>query len=122
MEENIAVCVYIREGEKVLGVSRKDDPTDFGLPGGKVEENETLKEAAIREALEETGLMVSNLQLVFAQKDDGQGFSTFTFSCDYDGEIDSDEDGVVAWVTPERLFEGSFGDYNLALHEHLYNE
>ena len=43
---------------KVLGVSRKTDPNDFGLPGGKVDEGETLYDAMVREVKEETGLTV----------------------------------------------------------------
>ena len=39
-----------------LSVSLKEDHTDFNLPGGKVEQNETFEEAAIREVKEETGL------------------------------------------------------------------
>lgn len=120
--EKFAVCVYIRKGDRVLGVSRKDDPTDFGLPGGKVEDGESLKEAAKREAFEETGLEVSNLTPVFEMSDDGHGYRTVTFTCDYEGDIDSDEAGVVRWIQPETLFEGSFGYYNLALHNQLYDE
>lgn len=40
---------------KILMVKNKDNST-WSLPGGAVEENETLEEAAIREAKEETGL------------------------------------------------------------------
>lgn len=41
---------------EVLMVERKDEPGAFGLPGGKVERDETPKEAAVRELVEETGV------------------------------------------------------------------
>lgn len=39
---------------KILIVKNKDNST-WSLPSGAVEENESLEEAAIREAMEETG-------------------------------------------------------------------
>lgn len=41
---------------EVLMVERKDEPGAFGLPGGKVERDETPKEAAVRELIEETSV------------------------------------------------------------------
>jgi len=77
-------------------------------------------EAARREALEETGLEVFDLKAIFEMEDDGHGYRTVAFSCEYEGEIGSDEAGVVAWVEPEVLFEGSFGEYNRALYNHSF--
>lgn len=114
-----AACVYIREGNRVLAVSRKDDPEDFGLPGGKVEEGETFRKTARRETVEETGLRISNLEKIFEMTDDGHDYHTVTFTCDYEGEIGSDEAGVVKWVEPETLFEGTFGYHNRKLHQAL---
>ena len=56
MRPDAALVIVLGEGDTVLGVSRPDDPADFGLPGGSVEPGELSEVAAIREVLEETGL------------------------------------------------------------------
>jgi 8-oxo-dGTP diphosphatase len=56
--------LIIREGKIVL-VERKHPPYKgyYALPGGFVEEDETVESAAIREAKEETGLDVQIIKL-----------------------------------------------------------
>ena len=46
------------EKNKVLMVCNKDNNDSWTLPGGAVEDNETLEQAIIREVEEETGLTV----------------------------------------------------------------
>ncbi|MDP2689142.1 MAG: NUDIX hydrolase [Deltaproteobacteria bacterium] len=45
-------------GRGVVLIERKNPPPGWALPGGFVDEGETLEEAAVREALEETSLNV----------------------------------------------------------------
>jgi len=45
-------------GGGVVLIERKNPPHGWALPGGFVDSGETLEEAAVREALEETGLKV----------------------------------------------------------------
>lgn len=109
-----ACCLILSDDGKVLAVSRKDDPTAFGMPGGKVDPGETPEQAAGRELQEETGLVAKALHQVFVRKD-ADGFTTYTFACEVEGQIETEESGVIRWVTPQVLFAGPFGRYNQAL-------
>lgn len=53
-----ATCVLIHRDGKFLAISRRNDTTRWGLPGGKVDKGETNVEGAQRELYEETGLDV----------------------------------------------------------------
>jgi len=54
------VIIETKPGTVVL-VHRRFPPYGWAIPGGFVEENESAEEAALREALEETGLRVHDL-------------------------------------------------------------
>lgn len=114
---SLAVVVLVVKEGTVLAVSRKNDPTAFGLPGGKVEVGEYLEQAAKRELFEETGLTAVNLRPIFTQEDGD--YLTVTFTCDVMGDIKTDELGVVCWVEPKVLISGPFRKYNTQLFEHV---
>lgn len=107
-----AQVVLLNKDGLVLGVSRKTDHNDFGLPGGKMdpEDNGDPISTAIRETKEETGLDISNLRLVFAIHKGGN--MGYTYMADYSGEINHNEPHVVSWLPFEKLIQGSFGKYN----------
>ena len=117
-EKQAACCLILSDDGKVLAVSRKDDPTAFGMPGGKVDPGEDAETAAARELQEETGLVATKLHQVFVRKET-DGYTTTTFVAEVTGEIDTPESGIVRWVTPDVLFAGPFGTYNKLLWKKL---
>jgi hypothetical protein len=114
-----AQVVLINPEGYILGVSRKDDHNDFGLPGGKMdpEDNGDPKITAIRETKEETGLDVTNLRLIFAIHKDG--FMGFTYLAEGVGVIEHNEPHVVKWQPMEVLVNGRFGKYNKLVSESM---
>jgi 8-oxo-dGTP pyrophosphatase MutT (NUDIX family) len=114
MSKAFGVSVLIRKDGLFLGVARRNDPNDWGLPGGKCEEHETEIEAAVRETFEETGLKIWNLKEVYrglCGKDEG-----VTFICDWEGEpAVQPGEPECKWVTSDTLRQGCFGEYNTDL-------
>ena len=57
------------EGEKIVLIQRKNPPFGWALPGGFVDYGESLEEAAVREAREETSLDVSLVRQMHTYSD-----------------------------------------------------
>lgn len=134
MQRLQTTSIIIRgDGEKFLGVSRKDNHEDFGLVGGKCEEGENPWMCAVRELEEETGLILNEMNLVdvrdytYTDKKGTHYDEVWCFEVlDYEGAIHSNEtllekgEGLVKWVTAEELKAGTFGDYNTEILNKLY--
>lgn len=56
------VDIIIEVGDKIVLIERKNPPHGWAIPGGFVDYGESFETAAVREAEEETGIKVSNLQ------------------------------------------------------------
>lgn len=117
---NAACMIILNENGLVLSISRRNDKTKFGLPGGKVEDNETIKDAAIRETFEETGIKVTSCIEVFKREEprgtpDGEDFfCTCFYATNWSGTPQNSEEGEVAWLSEEELTGnmGAFPTYN----------
>ena len=57
-------CVIYEPNLGIVLVKRKNPPLGWALPGGFIDYGETVEEAAVREALEETSLQVSLTHLL----------------------------------------------------------
>lgn len=145
MVYSVAILTW-NDLRELLVVSRKEDPTKFCLPGGKIELNDyddeyhrthyykhfsnlapdlgTLQRAASRELKEETGIYArpSELYHVYTGKC-GEFYecSTFWAPLKMLPEPVAVEPGTwVGWRTPGQLLESSpFADYDEALFEAL---
>jgi 8-oxo-dGTP diphosphatase len=63
------VDIIIETDDGIVLIERKNEPLGWALPGGYVDYGETLEEAAEREALEETSLLISGLRLLGCYSD-----------------------------------------------------
>jgi 8-oxo-dGTP diphosphatase len=110
-----ADLVLVDDRDRVLLIRRGKEPHlgAWALPGGRVDEGETFRQAAIREAKEETGLDLTETRLVTVgtygdpgRDPRGRVVST-VFAARIDGSADvtagSDAD-VIAWLEVDDAF------------------
>lgn len=81
------------------------------FPGGHIEKGESLHDAVVREVLEETGLTISNPELVgvkhFQTRRDKIRYLVFLYrTSDFSGTLRSSEEGEVKWVSRKDLLAG----------------
>lgn len=105
--------VYIEYNNQILLLHRQDNASQgnkWGIPGGKVDENETPLQAAIRETYEETGYDISKqtietLNTVYVEYNETNHFIHHMFRITLEGEpgavkIDFSEHKGFTWITP----------------------
>ena len=96
---------------RLLLIQRGNEPARgcWSVPGGRVEEDETIIEAAYREILEETGVEVVVGELVgTVERDapDGTVYVIYDFECTPVGPLDAvagDDADDVGWFTPDEV-------------------
>lgn len=74
------VDIIIEIGDKIVLIERKYPPPGWALPGGFVDYGESFEQAAVREALEETGIAVTDLRQFRTYSDPGRDARMHTSS------------------------------------------
>lgn len=120
----VGVWFYSIKTDRYLYLLRNDPkhPDTWGLPGGKVEKNETLMSTITRECIEELGKMPAYIKLVPIEKFTSldKKFSYHTFFCLIKNEfipILNDEHIGYSWIKsnvwPRPLHPGLWSTVNM---------
>ena len=101
----VGIWFYSVATQRYLYLMRNDPkhPQCWGLPGGKIEDGESMMAAMERECREELGSMPDYIKLVPLEKftSADHGFSYHTFFCSVEGEFTpvlNDEHVGYAWI------------------------
>lgn len=87
----VDIVIATREPRpRVLLIQRRKDPFagSWALPGGFVDENERLADAARRELLEETGMIVEEVEQLYTAGEPGRDPRGWTVSVAYLAQVD----------------------------------
>lgn len=115
MKFGVGVGVIIIDGNKILLGLRNSDKEKadsdlngegtWTMPGGKLEMNETIIEAGIREVKEETDLNVTDIEVYCVQDDFSENAHFVTV-----GLIGKQYNGIVRAMEPEEITEWAWFD------------
>jgi len=115
------IFFYSKNTKRFLYLLRTDarNPGNWGIPGGKIEEDETLLDGLQRESIEEIGYWPDNPKLVPIQKFVNNNFTYHTFFSAVEEEfipVLNEEHCGYAWVGegqyPKPLHPGLFSTVN----------
>lgn len=124
MNTSAGIFFYSKHTKRFLYLLRTDsrNPSTWGIPGGKIEHDETLLEGLERECLEEIGFWPDNKKLIPIQIFTNKTFVYHTFFCEISDEfvpILNNEHCGYAWVGdkqyPKPLHPGLFSTINFDL-------
>lgn len=105
---------------KILGVSRRSDHSNWGLPGGKVEPSDLNDlDAITREVYEECGIEISNLLPIFTYLVPGKIITTYTALSFRGVPHTMPNEGKCKWINPNLTLKGSFSIYNSKLFKYI---
>ena len=108
-----AVSLALKREGKYLVVKRSEDDSYPGLwefPGGGIDDGEDFLETAIREAKEETGLYVEDLDYVceydWSREQKEEIHVILLYSDKFSGDIDlSHEHSDFLWLSEDEIYE-----------------
>ena len=86
-------CIVELPRDRIVLVRRKNPPVGWALPGGFVDEGETLHAACVREVKEETGLEVDLSEQFFTYSDPARDPRKHTLSTVYIGWAEGEPQG-----------------------------
>ena len=104
--ELTVLCLLHQNGQYLLQDRVKKDWQGFTLPGGHVEQGESIVDAVVREMKEETGLTIRNPRLCGVKHFpiDGGRCIVFLFEAkQYEGELSSSDEGKMHWINIDEL-------------------
>ncbi|MEJ2695511.1 MAG: NUDIX hydrolase [Candidatus Sulfobium sp.] len=116
--------IIIRHMKGIVLIERKNPPSGWALPGGFVDYGETLEQAAVREAREETGLDVRLLRQFHTYSDPARDPRQHTistvFEAEAEGEARAGDDAAKAGVfTAGALPENMAFDHRQILEDYF---
>jgi 8-oxo-dGTP diphosphatase len=121
LHQTISIAIVQNKQKKIL-ISRRQQGQHLAgkweFPGGKVEENEPLEQAMIRELKEEVGLTATEFQLFDSLNFQYDALSLtlhFYLVTDFSGEAHSLEGQEIRWVKVSELIEYDFPKANLTV-------
>ena len=117
--ELTVLCLVYRDDEILLQNRIKKDWQGYTLPGGHVEQGESITEAVKREMKEEAGLDIYEPKLCGVKQfpiDDGR-YIVFLYKTDkFSGELLSSDEGKMEWVKRSEIAKiETVSDFELML-------
>jgi ADP-ribose pyrophosphatase YjhB (NUDIX family) len=102
------VLFYAKSTGKFLFLKRRTTRTAgaWGIPGGKINEGETLAEGITRECVEEMGMMPAGARLIPLHQFVHNNFTYHTFCCVLADEFEptlNTEHSAHLWSTPDQI-------------------
>ena len=124
------ILLGLRNSDRELADSELHEEGTWTMPGGNIEYGETFEEAGAREAMEEAGIKVSNLEVICVQTDKNEHahyISVGMMARDFEGTPEVMEpDVIVKWEwfdldkLPDNIFSPSKKTIDCFLNHKFY--
>jgi ADP-ribose pyrophosphatase YjhB (NUDIX family) len=122
MQDCVAAGVIVIEGDRILAFARSDKP-GFALPCGHIDDGESAHDAAVREAFEETGLVLvlDDAPPYVAFDPRGQKRVAMFRARVVGGTLRDNElhEGRPCWTAIIDVIDGPYGEYNRGALRHF---
>ncbi|MBU0731104.1 MAG: NUDIX hydrolase [Proteobacteria bacterium] len=117
------VDVIIEINDGIVLIERKNPPHGWALPGGFVDYGESLEQAAVREALEETGLQVRLIKQFHTYSDPDRDARLHTISTVFIAEAEGvpkgADDAIQAKIFSEETLPPLVFDHKRILNDYF---